>query len=347
VLSYGDVSAGGIGTTTYVCGDQALAFGHPLTFGGRISFGANDANAITVVRDDLGGSYKLATIGGAFGKLDQDRLAGIRAHLGEAVHVIPVISDVTAPNNGGNRVGETDVTMSQLVPGLAAEHLYRNVVTTFNQQGPGSALVHWTVNGRDADGDPWSLDRTNRFSSDGDIGGATADDMFFHLSALFQNGLEKVKFSSVSVDVTVIEARRALTVQDVLISKNGGPFRHRDSMNVRPGADLTMRVVMKTFSGATRSEDLHVTVPADAFGPAVLVVRGGNGGFSDCLFQPSACASTFDELLSVLAEAPRNDELIAQLYAFDEEFNADLRAEDASLLDSTVSGGTEIQLNIQ
>jgi hypothetical protein len=79
----------------------------------------------------------------------------------------------------------------------------------------------------------------------------------------------------------------------------------------------------------------------------VLVVRGGNGGFSDCFFQPSACASTFDELLSVLAGAPRNDELSAQLYAFDEEFNPALLAEDARVLDSTVSGDMQIQLNIQ
>lgn len=347
VLSYGDVTAGGIGTTTYVCGDQALAFGHPLLFAGKIAFGANNARAITVIRDDLFGSFKLATIGNPFGKLDQDRLEGVRALLGQAVHVIPVVSEVTAPNIGGHRIGETDVTMSPLVPSFAAEHLYLNVISTFDKQGPGSALVHWTVNGKDANGDHWSLERSNRFASGGDIAGTTADDIYFNLSTLYANGFEKVKFSSISIDASVSDGVRALTVKDVLISKNGGPFRHRDSLKVHPGANLTLRVVMSTFNGGMRTEDLQITVPNDAFGEAGLVVQGGNSGFPECVFDPSACADTFDELLVALAEAPRNDELIARLFSFDEDFNTVVIDEDATTLNSTVSGGVEVFVTIQ
>jgi hypothetical protein len=237
--------------------------------------------------------------------------------------------------------------MSLLVPGLAAEHLFQNLVVTADQRGAGSATVHWTVNGTDASGDAWSLDRTNRFSTEGDIAGAVADDFYFHLGALFQNGFEQVKFSSISADASVVDTLEALTVEDVLISKNGGPFKHRGTLKVHPGTDLAIRVMLKTFDGGTTSRDLHMTVPADAFGPGTLVVQGTNGSFSDCLFAPSSCAGSFDELLGVLAGAPRNDELTAQLFSFDAEFNPTVAAEDAAVLESTVNGGTEFQVNIQ
>ena len=51
VVSYGDITLAGYRHATYVCGDAALAFGHPLTFRGAIAFGANNANAVTVVAD--------------------------------------------------------------------------------------------------------------------------------------------------------------------------------------------------------------------------------------------------------------------------------------------------------
>ena len=48
-LSYGDLTSAGVGTTTYVCDGQALAFGHPMLFSGRTSLGAGSADAITIV----------------------------------------------------------------------------------------------------------------------------------------------------------------------------------------------------------------------------------------------------------------------------------------------------------
>ena len=73
---------GGVGTTTYVCDGQALAFGHPMLFSGRTSLGAGSADAIAIVPDALG-PYKLANVTSPVGTLDQDRLAGIRAVDGE------------------------------------------------------------------------------------------------------------------------------------------------------------------------------------------------------------------------------------------------------------------------
>jgi hypothetical protein len=53
-LSYGDLTSAGVGTTTYVCDGQALAFGHPYALSGRTSLGAGSADAIAIVDDALG-----------------------------------------------------------------------------------------------------------------------------------------------------------------------------------------------------------------------------------------------------------------------------------------------------
>ena len=330
LLSYGDVTSGGVGTTTYVCGSQALAFGHPLLFGGRVAFGASNANAIAVIRDDVFGSYKLATIGAPFGRLDQDRLAGIRATLGQSPRLIPITSDVSAPSLGRHRAGETDVTMSDLVSSYAPEHLYRNMVVTLDKQGAGSAVVSWTVKGRRANGDrgACSFSRTNRFASSRDIAGAAADDLFQNLILLDDNAFENVKFTSVDMDSTVGGAVRALTIDDVLFSRNGGPFKHRTALNVHPGDQLTIRVVMSRFGApGTETRNLLLTIPADAFGPATLGVSGGGSSFSDCQFS-STCGASFDDLLTILANAPHNNDLIAQLVTFDSSFNPVVAASD-------------------
>ena len=45
-LSYGDLTTAAIGTTTAICGKEAVAFGHPLQFIGASTYGANDGNSL-------------------------------------------------------------------------------------------------------------------------------------------------------------------------------------------------------------------------------------------------------------------------------------------------------------
>ena len=54
-MSYGDVTAGGVGTVTAVCGDEALLFGHPATFGGATTLSAHEATAVFVQPDPSSG----------------------------------------------------------------------------------------------------------------------------------------------------------------------------------------------------------------------------------------------------------------------------------------------------
>ena len=73
-LSYGDVTAAGVGTTTAVCGDQAVAWGHPFNYLGPVTYGAHNATSLAIIKDESFGPFKLAEIGAPIGTVDQDRL---------------------------------------------------------------------------------------------------------------------------------------------------------------------------------------------------------------------------------------------------------------------------------
>jgi hypothetical protein len=85
-LSSGDVTAGAVGTVTYVDGDKVYAFGHPFSGTGRRSLLLQDAWVYAVVDNPLGTdqavSAKIAAPGHDLGTLTYDGRDGIAGLLG-------------------------------------------------------------------------------------------------------------------------------------------------------------------------------------------------------------------------------------------------------------------------
>jgi len=321
VLSYGDVTAAGIGTTTYVCGDEALAFGHPMQFRGRSAYGANDAHAITIFHDPVFGSFKLANITDAFGTVDQDRLLAIRAALGEEPNLIPVRARVSSSDTGRDRTGRSQSTMDEFVPDVGFLQLLTNIdLVVDHGAAPGSARVRWTVSGERQNGDPWSYTNENRLASQLDISFETAASLADQLFAIQTNPFEDISFTNVQARIWVDDVVKRNTIEQVKISKNGGPFRERDFMTLAPGDELRMRVKLRQApSNAVVTQTLTLDVPGDAFGEAFLVVQGGGDREPDpcALFPDAGCAGGFLGQLEALDSLPRSDTLNARLELFD------------------------------
>ena len=104
-MSLGDITVAGIGTTTFVCEGKAVAFGHPFNWTGDTTMSVHAADTITIVKDPIFGSYKLANIAESVGTLTQDRLAGIVAELGAAPEGSPITSTVTDLDLDGRAPG--------------------------------------------------------------------------------------------------------------------------------------------------------------------------------------------------------------------------------------------------
>jgi hypothetical protein len=93
-LATGDITAGAIGTVSYVDGDRIWAFGHPLDAAGRRSLFLQDAYVYGVIGNPIGvpeiSTYKLAAPGHEAGMISADGISAVAGHLGAAPPSFPV-----------------------------------------------------------------------------------------------------------------------------------------------------------------------------------------------------------------------------------------------------------------
>ncbi|MDQ4058576.1 MAG: hypothetical protein M3124_05580, partial [Actinomycetota bacterium] len=322
-LSYGDVTMGAIGTTTLVCDDKAVAFGHPFTFQGRTELGANAGFTHTIVPDPLFGAYKLADITEPVGTIDQDRLAGIRSLLGVTPETRPLTSHIEAPDIGRISDGASEAVTDDVVPTLGFNHLLGSLDSTFDEIGEGSSEIHWTVTGLTEDGDPWSLSRSNLYSNEFDISFGSTFEFYGQLITLLENKFTEIDFGNVEIDATITDEPSGYRISKVLHSTTNRNFTSGRRIRVRPGGTLFLRVTLRPVeTGSPRTVNLRFDIPRRFRGGFIELIGGAGLGGGDlfCFEEFGPCSSpaggkidSFDELVDSLENAPRGNELIASL----------------------------------
>lgn len=348
-LSYGDVTAAGIGTTTMVCNGKALAFGHPFSFEGKTFLGANHADTITIVEDPIFGSYKLANVGPLVGVVDQDRLAAIRADLSKGPVLIPITSTVTAQNTNQSRDGKTEVVESEVLPFLAFQHLVLNIDSVFDQYTGGSAALSWTITGEGETTGPFTLTRNNLYADEFDISFLSSFELLGNLFTLLGNDFEEVKFTGVDVDATVKEDVELYRIHDVLVSLNGGDYLERRRLRAKPGDVVGMQVVLTNFEETEeRIVELAITIPDKTRGESIIEITGGSAGGpgEECFFFGENCESeeevdSLSALITALENAPHNNELLARMRG---GRKSKVRAQDSEVMEQVVSGFKRVRI---
>jgi len=328
VLSYGDITFAGIGTTTYVCDGKALAFGHPFFLTGPTTLGANAASAFGIVDDPVFGPFKLANVTDPLGAVDRDRLAAIRAQLGQEVPTVRVTQDTTALDTGNKRLGgETDVVQGThpgeeaSLPFLAWIHSFSNIDSVFDQVSGGSSHISWTIRGvRKRSGEPWELTRSNKWISNNDISFESTFELLSTLAILQEQTLAPIEFTDVDIEVEVEQTVHELTIRNVLWSKNG--IRYRDTRHLRahPGQPIFGRVRMRDSDGGLKTASMKFHVPRHGGHVGLITVAGGGsgGGVNPFCVIEGGCGSSggaksFSSLLAKLHRRLRNDDLVGQL----------------------------------
>ena len=323
-LSYGDVTFATIGTTSLVCGENAVAFGHPVDWTGRTEMGANAATTVGIVEDSTAGPFKLAKVQGAAGSVDQDRLAGVRARVTDFPEVAPVVAEVSAANTGITQKGRSYAVLDKVVPSLAFYHLIGHMDSTFDQITGGSSEVTFKIKGT-AGGTPFEVKRTNEFSTHEDISIASSHELERSLWTLFTQPFEEVHFTKIRVEASLSEEELSYRVRRVRVSKNGGKFRGVNEVKVEGGDELDLRVRVMDVDRAIQKIDMALKVPQDARGNGSITIAGSasdvfeDGGLS-CFFVGDICQAnlprgvdSFDEVLDFLEERDPNSVLRAQL----------------------------------
>nr|WP_294691118.1 SpoIVB peptidase S55 domain-containing protein [uncultured Friedmanniella sp.] len=331
VLSYGDLTLAATGTTTAVCADQALAFGHPFAFAGAVGYGANEGESLAIIRDDAFGSYKLATVGDAVGTVDQDRLSGVRARLGVLPRMAEVTTTIGNSITGTRRTGTTQVAAPELLPEVAAFAALSNYDHVFDEIGDGRASSRWTITGTRAGGRTFSVSRTNQWASTSDISWEPAVDLAYTLDALVNQEDEPVTIQKVDLQSNVTSNFQQYKVTKVEVAVGKGAYRAANAIRVRVGNTIKVRTTLKLYRSSKTSVVVSkLKVPARTRGQAgFLDVSGGlEWGMEEdedegCLLDPSACdedlPSSLDGLIKQITSAPRNNHLLVSLHLGSEE----------------------------
>jgi len=326
-LSYGDVTMAGIGTTTYVCGGKALAFGHPFFFTGPNRLGASGADAFGIVQDPVYGPYKLANVTDPLGIVGQDRLPGLRANLGQAPPLVRVTQRTKSLDTGLSRTGETDIVRGanvdrqESLPFIAWTHSFSNIDSIFDQISGGSSRISWTIRGDFKHSKKsWKLTRANQWVSPRDISFASTFELADTLQTLMSQHLAPIALTGVHVDVQVQQTIKELKIASVKWSTDGHNYRKARSLSVRPGSRLFAKVKMRSSDRRRpKTATLKLRVPRHA-GRLTLATVGsggsGGGGFL-CAFLGicghSGNAKSFGALLKNIQDAPQNNDLIGSV----------------------------------
>jgi hypothetical protein len=310
-LSYGDVTIGGVGTTSYVCDDRAVAFGHPAFAFGATSMSASVADALTIVDDGVSTPFKLATIGGTVGILDQDRFGGIRTLLGTTPSTIPIDSDLASRDTNRSRHGQTDAVLENVLTDIAFLHMLGNMDSVQDAIGKGSAQLGWTISGTDQVGDPWTLQRRDILASEFDLSFEAAFEITNDVFAISSFLDEGVNVDHIHLGGWVEQSFKALRISRVLVKQGDRYQPVADEISAAPGRLVRLRVILKPASGggANQQVDLRVRMP-DRFRFAVIEIAGGP---SEEFCEDEFCEGpdSFDALLEQLRAKRQHNVLAA------------------------------------
>jgi hypothetical protein len=309
-LSYGDVSFYGFGTTTAVCGDVAIGFGHPMFWGiGDVLLGMNEVDVVAIDNGNFWGT-KIGTLGDLHGVLTQDRFAGVAGVFGELPSLVPITSDISSPDTGLSRLGETQVAWDQdsFVADATYSHAWSNLSYVAQQDGPGTVELAWTVSGTREDGSPFTF--SNRMMSY-DPSSATSDvyllaDMLYRLAF---NEFEDIDFTGVSLTGDVTEANLTSRIARVRVSSPlQRSLKERSVVRARPGDVVRIEVTLDPVDGDEVVATTSIRVPGRARGVERVSLAGGRGETD--YYGP--WIASLDDLLAALGGGDHDNDLIVR-----------------------------------
>lgn len=338
-ISYGDITAGGVGTVTSVCEDRLVGFGHPMTYGGETTLGLMPADAVYVQEDPVGPGFKVANMAAPAGTIDQDRLTGISGTLG----VLPPETDVTSTVTYGarNRTGSTASLVQQYNADITFSQILANHDRVVDAIQPGSEVATYSVSGTDADGNAFDIDFGDRYTSQYDIafeGIFDIADLVYVLSRMEGVTVDDVTATADVTDDTAMYRLRGVE------QKRGGEWvkiGRRQGAVVTPGGVLNLRATIAS-EGVSTVVPLSVDVPKQAKRRGFLEVAGGASSYSESLYRAKTPAAAAE----AIANAVRNDQVAATLYFYDRRSDTMERAASESQ-DLVVRGRTYAEIKVR
>lgn len=304
-LSYGDVTAAGIGTVTAVCGQQVLGFGHPMLWSGSSDLTMHGADAVFIQRDNVFGSFKVANPTAPIGAIVQDRLAAIAGVLGDLPATASVRSQMSS-SEGSSRRGVTMVSHSADLPFLSAIHVLSNADVIYDGIRGGTGDMSWTMTVRRADGSTTRISRDDLVADRRDLTFGLIWGVYSDLERIVGNRFEDVTVTDVEVDAALDTDVLVGRIAKVEARRDGRwtVLTEHDRVRVRPGGRLPLRVHLRpTRESDAAPDSVRITASVPSKGTATRghIHLGENESTGGDKVQ------SFDDLVASIQDQPSSN----------------------------------------
>jgi hypothetical protein len=248
-LVSGDLSASAIGTVTVKDGDKVLAFGHPFLLSGSVDFPMTTAY-VHAILPSMVVSTKMSTALKSVGAMTQDREDGIAGVLGGSPQTVPVTLKIHRKGQNSAQTLNFEIARSrQLLPAMAGMALSGSFSRAASTGGEFSASVRYEV---EVEGFP-TIHKVDYISGLSGFPSLASLGLFRDLMRLLNNQFEELIIKSINMEVEVQEAVDEAQIMGVRMWKD----------TLKPGEDLTFKIVMKPYMKQQIEKDYHLRIPVD------------------------------------------------------------------------------------
>ncbi len=317
--SYGDVTWGGVGTTTAACGDMLVAWGHPYSWRGNVTLGLSDADVLGVIPNrNAWVPMKLAYPTTPVGLVDQDRYAGLRGIQGALPAQVPIDSTIAEPDLGRSRTGQTELVDPTQAIYVVLSHFLANFETVADRWGEGTTALTWTIKGITPSGAAFTLRRTGMVYDKYEVGWAGSREVTYDVGMLLTDAFGTPTITSISATGSIVSRRVTATVERVLSASSVQPrLAERRQLLVRRGGWVKLRIELLPFGRTTVVPvDMTLRVPRSMPASAFLNVRGGRPPTEWC-WEPGCGAepidASYEDMVARLAAQESANQLIASI----------------------------------
>lgn len=248
VLMDGDFNLAAVGTVTWREGEKLLGFGHPFFSFGHFEMPLAPAKVFTVVRS-YGSSFKLSEVGEVVGKIDQDRLPGVSAKIGEFADMIDFEIVVEDLNGRQEEHQASFIRHPRLSPVLAAIGVGQVLSTTLATEAEMTSHVVSRITFANEE-EPVVLYST---LAGNDLMAFLRFVLIQQWGLLFDNPLTSFPVESMRVEIKLQRGNQSAWLDEVGI----------ETMKVEPGESVPVRIRLKPWQGEMETLHWQWNVPQD------------------------------------------------------------------------------------
>jgi hypothetical protein len=249
-LVEGDMDVSATGTVTHVDGDRIWAFGHSFFNLGPTQFPMRKVYVYSMF-PSLYQSWKVATpVGPAVGTIEQDRMTAISGRLGKTPRMIPISVKVTTSRGQDRQYTFRMVDDEMMSPLLAYVSLLS--VLQANERAFGTSTIGLEADLQLSDGRTIEVEDV---FADAEAASNASLLLAAPLAYLLSNGFEPVTIESLNVAVTSHETIQSATLERAWIERAG---------RVRPGAEVSVNLLLRTYRGDALRETVSMKLPGNA-----------------------------------------------------------------------------------